>query len=98
MTKSRRSFLQNIALAPLLLSTGSLMAFPNKSETQKSSRVQYSVNAYSFNTMLRSGEMKIFDMMEFASDIGLDAVDLKGYYFSSYTQKPSNETLFTLTR
>ena len=98
MKKTRRAFLQNMMVAPLILGSGNLMALPSKHETPKKSRVQYSVNAYSFNTMLRSGEMTFFDMMEFAADIGLDAVDLTGYYFESYPQKPSNETLFTLKR
>ncbi|SEQ83052.1 Xylose isomerase-like TIM barrel [Hyunsoonleella jejuensis] len=98
MKKSRRAFLQNMALAPLILGTGKLMAFPNKQSSPKKNRVQYSVNAYSFNTMLRSGEMTFFDMMDFAADIGLDAVDLTGYYFSSYPKKPDNNTLFTLKR
>ena len=98
MSKSRRIFLQNIALAPLILGTGKLMAFPKKNPATKKSRVQYSVNAYSFNSMLRNGEMTFFDMMEFAADIGLDAVDLTGYYFSSYPEKPLNNELFTLKR
>jgi sugar phosphate isomerase/epimerase len=98
MKKSRRSFLQNIALAPLVLGTGKLMAFTNAQQPITKSRVQYSVNAYSFNTMLRSGEMTFFDMMEFAADIGLDAVDLTGYYFASYPQKPDNKALFALKR
>jgi len=41
--------------------------------------IQCSVNAYSFNTQLRSGEMDVEDLMEFAAYIGLDAVDLTGY-------------------
>jgi sugar phosphate isomerase/epimerase len=98
MQKSRRAFLQNMALAPLILGTGRLMAFPSTEQPNKKNRVQYSVNAYSFNSLLRSGEMTFVDMMEFAADIGLDAVDLTGYYFSSYPKKPSNEELFTLKR
>ncbi len=98
MQKSRRAFLQNMALAPLILGTGRLMAFPSTEQPNKKNRVQYSVNAYSFNSLLRSGEMTFVDMMEFAADIGLDAVDLTSYYFSSYPKKPSNEELFTLKR
>lgn len=98
MQKSRRAFLQNMALAPLILGTCRLMAFPSTEQPNKKNRVQYSVNAYSFNSLLRSGEMTFVDMMEFAADIGLDAVDLTSYYFSSYPKKPSNEELFTLKR
>ena len=98
MKKSRRVFLQNIALTPIILGSGSLMAHSYKHPSKKKNRVQYSVNAYSFNTMLRNGEMTFIDMMEFAADIGLDAVDLTGYYFSSYPKTPSNTELFALKR
>ena len=40
--------------------------------------------------------MTFFDMMEFAASIGLDAVDLTGYYFSKYPETPPNEELYQL--
>ncbi|MBC3757441.1 sugar phosphate isomerase/epimerase [Hyunsoonleella sp. SJ7] len=98
MEKSRRKFLQNMALAPIVLGTGKLLGFQTEYQPQIKNRVQYSINAYSFNAKLRSGEMTFFDMMEFAADIGLDAVDLTGYYFSSYPKSPSNQELFALKR
>jgi sugar phosphate isomerase/epimerase len=42
--------------------------------------------------------MTFFDMMEFAADIGLDAVDLTGYYFPSYPEIPTSSELFRLKR
>jgi len=42
--------------------------------------------------------MTFFDMMEFCAEIGMDAVDITGYYFSSYPQIPSNKELFALKR
>jgi sugar phosphate isomerase/epimerase len=48
--------------------------------------------------MLRSGEMTFFDLMEFAAEIGLNAVDLTGYYFHSYPEIPQNSELFRLKR
>ncbi|WP_136480806.1 sugar phosphate isomerase/epimerase family protein [Cognatitamlana onchidii] len=65
---------------------------------QKSSRVQYSVNAFTFNEQLKNGEMSFFDMMDFASNLGLNAVDLTGYYFSGYPNIPDNKTLFALKK
>ncbi|WP_298550266.1 sugar phosphate isomerase/epimerase family protein [uncultured Algibacter sp.] len=100
MNKTRRTLLQHLALAPFLLGANKLMAF-SKSEsfnTIRKNRLQYSINAYSFNAMLRSGEMTFFDMMEFCAEIGMDAVDLTGYYFPSYPQIPENKKLFTLKR
>lgn len=98
MEKSRRSFLQSLALVPMIFGTGGVMAFSNRNSPLKKSRVRYSVNAYSFNTLLRNGEMTFFDMMEFAADIGLDAIDLTGYYFSSYPKTPNNNELFHIKR
>ena len=42
--------------------------------------------------------MTFFDMMEFAADIGLNSVDLTGYYFSSYPEVPKDTELFSLKR
>ncbi|GLR19550.1 sugar phosphate isomerase/epimerase family protein [Portibacter lacus] len=42
--------------------------------------------------------MTFYDMMEFAADIGLDAVNLTGYYFASYPEVPENSELFRLKR
>jgi len=97
MDKKRRNVLGKLALAPVLLGTHNLMADP-KMETLAITRLQYSINAYSFNSLLRSGEMTFFDMMEFAADIGLDAVDLTGYYFPSYPEIPTKSELFRLKR
>ncbi len=97
MDKIRRSVLGKLALAPVLLGAHTLTAGSRKEATAQT-RLQYSVNAYSFNSQLRSGEMSFFDMMEFAADIGLDAVDLTGYYFSSYPEIPPDSELFGLKR
>lgn len=42
--------------------------------------------------------MTFFDMMEFASTLGLNAVDLTGYYFADYPEIPNDKTLFQLKR
>ncbi len=98
MDKTRRNLLKSIALTPFALNANKLMAFSKDAKPTPKNRLQYSINAYSFNTELRSGEMTFFDMMEFCAEIGMDAVDLTGYYFPSYPQTPENKTLFTLKR
>lgn len=95
MDNRRRSIIRSLALTPFLLGVRDLLA-SSKDGALVKNRVQYSLNAYSFNAMLRNGEMTFYDMMEFAAHIGLDAVDLTGYYFSSYPQVPSNNELFSL--
>lgn len=98
MDTKRRKFLRNLALVPLAIGSNKLLAFANPTSVVKKKRLQYSINAYSFNSMLRGGEMTFFDMMEFAADIGMDAIDLTGYYFSSYPETPENSEIFALKR
>jgi len=93
----RRTLVRSLALSPLLLGTQNLLANPITPPLAQS-RVQYSVNAYTFNSLLRSGEMTFFDMLEFAAKIGLNAVDLTGYYFSDYPEIPDDKTLFELKK
>ncbi len=97
MDTKRRNIIKSLALSPFVLATDYLKASPKIGPLVKN-RVHYSINAYSFNSWLRSGEMTFFDMMDFAADIGLDAVDLTGYYFPSYPEIPKNSELFRLKR
>ncbi len=92
----RRNFLNSLAITPFVLGANSISYF-QKAEKNKT-RVQYSLNAYSFNSMLRDGEMTFFDMMDFAAGIGIDAVDLTGYYFSVYPETPPDVELFQLKK
>ena len=95
----RRNFLGSVAIAPFALGLpGSERSGMEVEKSMKNTRVQYSINAYSFNSMLRSGEMTFFDMMDFAAGLGIDAVDLTGYYFSTYPEAPPDTELFELKR
>ncbi len=97
MDKKRRQLLGVLASTPFLINATNLNWAQNGTIVH-TGRLQYSVNAYSFNSMLRSGEMTFYDMMEFAADIGLNAVDLTGYYFPSYPEPPKNDELFQIKR
>ncbi len=96
MNKTRRTFLNKLGLVPFLLSAKSFGEA--KATNRPGLRIRYSVNAYSFNNELRDGKMTLADMMDFAADIGLDAVDVTGYYFPSYPDVPSDKELFALKR
>ena len=95
MDKTRRNILRSLGLMPLLFTNYKI--FGNTKKNQKA-RIRYSVNAYSFNDELRNGSMTFIDMMEYAAGIGLDAVDLTGYYFSTYPEIPSDQELFQMKR
>lgn len=97
MDTKRRKLIGALALTPFLLSARNIN-FPQRKIINSTKRLQYSVNAYSFNSVLRSGEMTFFDMLEFAAEIGLNAVDLTGYYFSSYPEIPPNNELFKIKK
>jgi len=101
MKNNRRDAIKKLIMAPALLSFPALLSATSSTgstETAPSKRLQYSVNAYSFNDEFRSGEMNLFDMMEFAADIGLNAVDLTAYYFSSYPKLPTKTEIFALKK
>ncbi len=93
----RRTLLRSLTLSPFLFSSRNLLASPFIKPLAQS-RLQYSINAFTFNSLLKSGEMTFFDMMEFASRLGLNAVDLTGYYFSDYPKIPDDKTLFQLKK
>ncbi|WP_235294844.1 sugar phosphate isomerase/epimerase family protein [Portibacter lacus] len=97
MDKTRRNLLRSMAITPVLLGSRNLFTSP-LDNTSATSRLQYSVNAYTFNDLLKSGEMSFFDMMDFAASLGLNAVDLTGYYFSGYPKIPDDKTLFQLKK
>jgi hypothetical protein len=94
--KKRRHLLKSLGALPIVVGTfGASMAGNSSTST---SHVRCSVNAFSFNKQLRSGSMTFAEMMQFAADIGLDAVDLTGYYFSTYPNTPPDEEIFELKR
>lgn len=97
MDNKRRNLLKGLALAPGVLASPGLFASPTV-KTSASTRLQYSVNAFTFNSLLKSGEMDFVDMMNFAAEIGLNAVDLTGYYFGDYPNIPDDTALFQLKK
>ena len=93
MNNQRRKIIKRMAALPFLF-MGGINGYASPSKH----RISYSVNAYSFNSELRASKMTLFDMMEFAAEIGLNAVDLTGYYFPNYPEAPSDVYLFKLKR
>lgn len=97
MDKKRRNIIRSLVFSPIVAGSQNLFA-SSATKPLTQNRLQYSLNAFSFNSQLRSGEMSFFDMMEFAAEIGLNAVDLTGYYFPSYPEVPEDTELFQLKR
>jgi sugar phosphate isomerase/epimerase len=100
----RRSFLQTLLTVPamttagILGTTGSLLAVHPDKPADKKPSLKLSLNAYSFNKQLLDGSMTINDMLEFAAEAGLMAVDITGYYFKGYPEVPTDEVIFNVKR
>ena len=94
----RRKFIQ----ASLALSALPMVGFAGPrqvpGETAANSRFKLSLNAYSFNTPLRSGKITLGDVLEFCAEQNFSAADLTAYYFPGYPQVPSDEYLHQLKR
>lgn len=66
------------------------------------SHLRVSLNAFSFNPLLRSKDPKkkidLFQVCDFCAQHDIDAVDLTGYYFPGYPEVPDHEYLIRLKR
>lgn len=92
----RRELLKTCLLAPL---------FPTLMETSlkptmrgQGKLLKLSLNAYSFNDLLRSQAMSIEALMDFCSQIGFEGIDLTGYYFPGYPNVPTDEYIYRIKR
>jgi sugar phosphate isomerase/epimerase len=95
MPMQRRKFLHMASALPLIgttVTTGKPGAPPHPSPQRMP--VSLSLNAYSFNKMLRSGEMSIEALLRFAKDTGFQGVDLTAYYIPGYPEVPSDKVLY----
>lgn len=99
----RRRFLKSTALLPLGVTLGNLSPVRavagNKSLSNSGkAKIKLSVNAWSYYVPLykhingETGGMSLFDMLEEAARLDLDAVDPTGYFFPGYPEVP--ETSF----
>jgi len=62
-----------------------------KNKTYTEYKIKISLNVYSFNTMLTNGEITLDEVIDFASQIGFDAIDPTAYYFPGYPQVPTDK-------
>ena len=97
----RRKFLHTIFSVTAILG-GSKLTFAhslNFSAFKKEpNRFKLSLNAYSFNELLKAGKTNLEEVMEFCTKVGFDAIDLTGYYFPGYPEVPNDEYIFHLKR
>lgn len=84
--------LTNLSIITILC-TCSLFA-QGKTGQEYGTKLRTSLNAYSFNAPLMSGEMDINGLLEFSAKLGFDAVDITSYYFPGYPEVPSDRFLY----
>lgn len=56
--------------------------------------LKISLNAFSFNDLLLAKKITIDDVLDFCARLGIEGVDLTGYYFPGYPEAPSDEYIF----
>jgi sugar phosphate isomerase/epimerase len=100
---NRREFAKNAAVAgvasfgiPLFAANKNAVLSPSSHKKQENLKI--SLNAFSFDKPLRSGEMSLDDVLDFCASTGFEGVDLTGYYFPGYPEAPSDEYIFHIKR
>jgi len=92
---NRRQFISSATLASGLAFCPTELLFPmDKIKRLSKPKIRVGLNAYSFNDPLLAKTITIDEMIEFCAQLGLEAVDLTGYYFLSYPVVPSDEQIY----
>jgi sugar phosphate isomerase/epimerase len=105
---TRRTFCRRAGILPLVAASGMLLA-PARAEVIPIKRVggshlKISLNAFSFNALLRANAedsnkgLDLFELCDFCAQHNFDAVDLTGYYFPGYPAVPEDDYIFKLKR
>ncbi|MEN8118302.1 MAG: sugar phosphate isomerase/epimerase family protein [Bacteroidota bacterium] len=90
--KSRRVFMKSMLAVPFVASGISPLISSADSISQKfGHKFKTSLNVYSFNKLLRDGDIDLFDVLDFCADYNFDAIDPTGYYFPGYPEVPSDD-------
>ncbi len=96
---NRRSFIQSVAVAPLVVAA---TAAPAKRTGHPTFKI--SLNAYSFNKLLndsikgRGEGITLVQVLEFAAKNKFEGFDATGYYFPGYPAVPTDAYVETLKR
>lgn len=92
----RRSFLKASSMA--LAGTAGVPPIRAGYHAQEFAAPTLSLNAYSFNEALLSGQMSLNRLFRFASKTGFTAVDLTAYYIPGYPEVPGDQLLYEIKR
>jgi len=91
----RRTFLKNVsAMAALPMASVHASVATNP----LSYKLKTSCNLFSFNKLMTEGTWTLEQVIDYCGELGFDAIDPTGYYFSGYPTPPSKEVLFAAKR
>ncbi len=93
---NRRTFTRNIAVAGVAAAVLPLNKSENRTiaEVSSAGHLKISLNAFSFNDLLLAKKITIDDVLDFCAKLGIEGVDLTGYYFPGYPEAPSDEYIY----
>ncbi len=93
LNKNRRKFVKSVVAFPFFGASvfPDFLSIFEKNQEQLSHKFKLSLNLYSFNDLLRKGEVDLFDMLDFCAKYNFDAIDPTGYYFPGYPEPPRKE-------
>lgn len=94
----RRNFLKSIVASAVLAPFPVTNLLAEVKDKPLPVRTKISLNAYSFNSPLMSGEMTLDELLEYAAQIGFEGVDLTGYYFPGYPEVSSDNYIYHIKR
>jgi sugar phosphate isomerase/epimerase len=101
-SSERRKFVKSFLSLPALTLPGILHPRTTLSQDRNinigKSKLKLSLNAFSFNAPLSEKKMSLDDLLQTASEIGFDGVDITAYYFPGYPNVPSDEYLYQIKR
>ena len=96
---NRREFIISASIVSGLAFCPTELLFPmDKIKRLTKPKIRIGLNAYSFNDTLLASTISIEEMFEFCANLGIEAVDLTGYYFLSYPIVPTDEEIYKTKR
>lgn len=95
---SRTLALLLVAILTSILACTSSVKEPLEQPKEKFLDNSIALNAYSFNALLKKDSMDIFDVLEYCDKLGIDGVDITGYYFPGYPAPPPDEYIYRVKK
>ena len=92
-SSNRRNFLKTLSVLPLA-ATAEFDPFVSKTSAVDYNfghKFKISLNVYSFNSLLREGQIDLFNVLDFCAEYNFDAIDPTRYYFPGYPEVPTDK-------